>query len=216
MQTSAPRLKALEIRGDCPLGRSLNHRATLPQPYQRSFHVMDYAIPDESPSLSRRQLLNFLTGAAVATTVGSALYPATRFLVPPSEASAGGGLLAKDQHGTPIPARQLLAALPGTRALVAGLAGEPTYLTVQDDGSLAPMGIVDNCTHLGCTFPWNPTAQQFQCPCHGSRYTADGGVVRGPANLPLKIVHVAVNDDAIWLYPWTETDPRTGASPWWV
>ncbi|MEM9448868.1 MAG: cytochrome b6-f complex iron-sulfur subunit [Cyanobacteria bacterium P01_E01_bin.6] len=177
---------------------------------------MDHAASFESPSLSRRQMLNFLTGAAVATTVGSALYPGAKFLVPPSEVSDGGGMLAKDQHGTPIPASQLLVEPPGTRALIAGLEGEPTYLTVTADGRLASTGIVDNCTHLGCTFPWNSIDQQFQCPCHGSRYDPDGVVVRGPANRPLKIVHVVVKDDALWVYPWTETDPRTGDRPWWT
>jgi len=178
--------------------------------------IMEYVISDDSPSLSRRQLLNFLTGAAIAATAGSALYPAAKFFVPPQEVSESGGILAKDKLGNPIPASQILAEPPGSRALVAGLANEPTYLTVQADGSLATMGIVNNCTHLGCTFPWNPVDLQFQCPCHGSRYAPDGVVIRGPANLPLKIVHVAVKDDAIWLYPWTETDPRTGAQPWWV
>jgi cytochrome b6-f complex iron-sulfur subunit len=63
---------------------------------------------------------------------------------------------------------------------------------VKQDGTLDNMGIVDNCTHLGCTFPWNELDQQFQCPCHGSRYSADGAVVRAPAPLPLKLVHVAL------------------------
>ena len=177
---------------------------------------MDNATTWNDDSLSRRQLLNFLTGSAVAVTLGSALYPVGKYFVPPKAVSAKGGILAKDKLGNPIPASQILAEPPGTRALIAGLAGEPTYLTVQDDGTLHPQGIVDNCTHLGCTFPWNPVDEQFQCPCHGSRYTADGTVVRGPANLPLKLAHVEVEGDAIWIYPWTETDPRTGAKPWWV
>ena len=178
--------------------------------------MMDNAIPYENSSLSRRQLLNFLTGATVAATAGSALYPIAQFLVPPREVTEGGGILAKDKLGNPIPASQILTEPPGTRALIAGLASEPTYLTIQMDGSVSPMGIVDNCTHLGCTFPWNPSDQQFQCPCHGSLYAPDGSVVRGPAPLPLKLVHVAVKDDAIWIYPWNELDPRTGEPPWWV
>lgn len=177
---------------------------------------MENSLPLENPSLSRRQLLNFLTGAAVAATAGSALYPAAKFFTPPAESSEDGAMIAKDKLGNPIPAAQILAEAPGTRALIAGLAGEPTYLTLKADGTLDEMGIVDNCTHLGCTFPWNPVDEQFQCPCHGSRYTPDGMVVRGPANRPLKLVRVAVRGDRIWVSPWQETDPRTGEKPWWI
>jgi cytochrome b6-f complex iron-sulfur subunit len=177
---------------------------------------MENNLPLDSPSLSRRQLLNFVTGAAVAATASAALYPALKFFIPPREGIEGGAILAKDVLGNPIPASQILAESPGTRALVAGLAGEPTYLTVQEDGTLHPWGIVDNCTHLGCTFPWNEVDQQFQCPCHGSRYSPEGVVMRGPANRPLKLVHVTVEGEAIWLSPWTENDPRTEKKPWWV
>jgi cytochrome b6-f complex iron-sulfur subunit len=178
---------------------------------------MDSSLPLEAPSLSRRQLLNFLTGPTIAATAGAALYPLGKSFIPPTEAaSAGGAILAKDILGNPIPASQILAEAPETRALVAGLAGEPTYLIVGEDHTLDSKGIVDNCTHLGCTFPWNPMDQQFQCPCHGSRYAPDGTVVRGPAPLPLKLVQVAVIDNSILISPWTATDPRTGKTPWWV
>ena len=177
---------------------------------------MEETFPIESPSMSRRQLLNFLTGAVVATTAGTALYTTAKSLVAPREGNAEGAIIAKDRLGHPIPACQILAEPIGTRALVAGLAGEPTYLTIADHGKLDTIGIVDNCTHLGCTFPWNPRDHQFQCPCHGSRYAADGSVIRGPAPLPLKLVRVTVEEDGIWIYPWRENDPRTGEKPWWV
>ncbi|BAU62931.1 Plastoquinol--plastocyanin reductase [Stanieria sp. NIES-3757] len=177
---------------------------------------MEKSLPIESPSLSRRQLLNFLTGAVIVTTASATLYPAAKFFLPPTEVGEDGSILAKDIHGHLIPASQILGEVPETRALVAGLAGEPTYLTVREDGTLHPWGIVDNCTHLGCTFPWNSHDNQFQCPCHGSRYDAEGRVVRGPAPLPLKLVRVAVEEDLIRIAPWTETDPRTGQKPWWI
>jgi cytochrome b6-f complex iron-sulfur subunit len=123
--------------------------------------------------------------------------------------------LPRIKLGNPIPVSQLLANPPGSRALIAGLAGEPTYLTVTEANTLDAIGIVDNCTHLGCTFPWNGVEQQFQCPCHGSRFASDGSVVRGPADRPLKLVHVLVEGEAIWISPWTQTDPRTGTQPWW-
>ncbi|HBE21040.1 MAG TPA: cytochrome b6-f complex iron-sulfur subunit 1 [Cyanobacteria bacterium UBA11149] len=177
---------------------------------------MNRSLPLENPSLSRRQLLNFLTGSVVASTAAAVLYPVAKYFIPPAESGEGGAILAKDILGNPIPASQILAQPAGTRALVAGLAGEPTYLIVKQEGTLDNMGIVDNCTHLGCTFPWNENDQQFQCPCHGSRYSADGSVIRGPAPLPLKLVHIAVTDNAIWISPWLEIDPRTNETPWWV
>ncbi len=177
---------------------------------------MEESFSLEYPSMSRRQLLNFLTGTVVATTASAALYPTAKFFVTPAEGKGDGSIIAKDRLGYPIPASQILGEPKGTRALVAGIGEEPTYLAIAEDGKLDTIGIVDNCTHLGCTFPWNPNDNQFECPCHGSRYAADGSVVRGPAPLPLKLVQVKVEKDAIWISPWTTNDPRTGEKPWWV
>jgi len=51
-----------------------------------------------------------------------------------------------------------------------------------DASSFAAFSMV--CTHQGCLVSIT-NGQQFDCPCHFSRFNSDGAVVRGPATLPL-------------------------------
>ncbi len=73
------------------------------------------------------------------------------------------------------------------------------------NGEVTPGGLLAlwwKCPHLGCTVPWRPdfTFQNrkgwFRCPCHGSTYTKDGGIlVAGPAPRPMDVFPMEVNDD---------------------
>ncbi len=37
------------------------------------------------------------------------------------------------------------------------------------------------CSHLGCALKWNRAEHTWDCPCHGSRFTADGTLINNPA-----------------------------------
>ncbi len=49
------------------------------------------------------------------------------------------------------------------------------------------------CPHLGCTV--NQTEDGFACPCHGSRFHADGSPLSGPADRPLSFLRLEETAD---------------------
>lgn len=49
------------------------------------------------------------------------------------------------------------------------------------------------CTHLGCTL--ESGADGFACPCHGSRFDADGNVTHGPAAKPLVSLRIEITEE---------------------
>ena len=42
------------------------------------------------------------------------------------------------------------------------------------------------CPHMGCALKWNPQERSWDCPCHGSRFTAQGRLIDNPATGDLK------------------------------
>ncbi len=74
---------------------------------------------------------------------------------------------------------------PGTGAVIRrGMTKVAVYR--DDQGNIHERSAV--CTHLYCIVDWNATERTWDCPCHGSRFDAYGGVVNGPAITPLSEV----------------------------
>lgn len=43
------------------------------------------------------------------------------------------------------------------------------------------------CSHLGCALKWNKAEHTWDCPCHGSRFEANGQIIDNPAQKNSKI-----------------------------
>jgi cytochrome b6-f complex iron-sulfur subunit len=85
------------------------------------------------------------------------------------------------------PSKRFRVALPET--LAPGQAFTPAGRNVavfRDPEGVYAISRV--CTHLGCII--KPTDAGFECPCHGSRYDANGIVTKGPAPRPLQWLEV--------------------------
>ncbi|KAK9757111.1 hypothetical protein RND81_01G140500 [Saponaria officinalis] len=173
-------------------------------------------LADNVPDMEKRKLLNLLLLGAISLPSGIMLYPYTYFFVPPGGGGGAGETIAKDALGNDIVADEWLKNHgPGDRTLSQGPKGDPTYLFVENDRTLATYGINAVCTHLGCVVPFNSAEKIFICPCHGSQYNNQGRVVRGPAPLSLALAQCDVVDGKVVFVPWVETDFRTGEEPWW-
>lgn len=61
------------------------------------------------------------------------------------------------------------------------------------------------CTHQGCTVPLPDQQQNIECGCHGSRFKADGSLVAGPANQPLRAIRLELHEGVVWAVGWLDS-----------
>ena len=170
---------------------------------------------------NRRQFLHYFVGAGLTTVAFGWLSPIKASaseemddfcLAYPFNSQCDDylpGVAALDEAGEPyLAAATLATATSGDRLLATGLE-KASYLVIEDgvtdddttgDGpGIANHAISAVCTHLGCIVSWDGDAQEFACPCHGSRFDGEGEVVKGPAGQALERKLVVSKDDQVRL-----------------
>jgi len=69
------------------------------------------------------------------------------------------------------------------------------YLVCMPDGGF--LAVSRQCTHLGCTVPWDAEENKFVCPCHASVFDITGAVITAPAPRALDIYPVVIENQII-------------------
>jgi cytochrome b6-f complex iron-sulfur subunit len=69
------------------------------------------------------------------------------------------------------------------------------YLARLRDGGF--LALSRQCTHLGCTVPWDAEQQRFVCPCHASAFDARGDVLSPPAPRALDLFPIRIENDVV-------------------
>lgn len=100
--------------------------------------------------------------------------------------------LAEGEFGGLITAGKVEDFPPGS---VTHIPAGRCYLSRLPDGGF--LAIYQRCTHLGCSVPWDQTAQQFVCPCHSSSFDTQGDVLNPPAVRPLDLFPVVIEDGLV-------------------
>jgi cytochrome b6-f complex iron-sulfur subunit len=140
--------------------------------------------------LDRRRFLVVLAGAAATTACGSDNGSALQF----------GDVNAGKVADVPQGSLQLVS-------------GEPVALG-RDSGGL--YALTTTCTHQGCEVApsGSGVTAVLNCPCHGSQFDRNGGVLRGPASAPLVHFAVTVDDTGnITIHGATRVDASTRTAP---
>lgn len=87
----------------------------------------------------------------------------------------------------------LLTDIPTNGALVFR---ESRVVIMRNEHDVSAFSLI--CTHLGCTLTVTPT--DMVCPCHGSRFSLNGKVVKGPAGSPLTRLGVELSGNTVHVY----------------
>jgi nitrite reductase/ring-hydroxylating ferredoxin subunit len=91
-------------------------------------------------------------------------------------------------------AREVPAVIPIPADVPTGLSVVESAIVHREPGG-AIHAFSGRCTHLGCRID-RVIGDEAVCPCHGSRYKADGTVAAGPATRPLRRLRIDPNPAA--------------------
>ncbi|NHZ71473.1 MAG: Rieske 2Fe-2S domain-containing protein [Aquificales bacterium] len=139
-------------------------------------------------TFNRRQILTYLLGFPIISTLVGVLTPIVGFLVPPATGNAGSNERVLVGTTKDIPIGQ---------GKVVPVGNKPVIVTNTDQGVKAFSAI---CTHLGCICIWDENRKVILCPCHDGQFNPlTGAVLSGPPPAPLPPIPISVEGEDIYV-----------------
>jgi cytochrome b6-f complex iron-sulfur subunit len=130
-----------------------------------------------SEKISRRDFLKVARNGLLTLSGLLGLAGLVRFLSYPSQPPAATEFVLGAPDDYAVGSRTRLPQVPAL--LIRGATGFRAISLV--------------CPHLGCTV--DPQPEGFICPCHGSRFDLQGGLLRGPATKALTVLRLVTATD---------------------
>ena len=78
-----------------------------------------------------------------------------------------------------------------------GITFHESFIIIKQNSSIKIFS--SKCSHLGCRII-SAERNELVCPCHGSRYNANGDVVKGPAQNSLQLLNFKKDRNKIIVY----------------
>jgi cytochrome b6-f complex iron-sulfur subunit len=132
----------------------------------------------------RRSFLGLVWLGIGIAALGEGAWTLASFLKPRRKDPAGGSRL--------VVAGPSDMFAPGS--VTAFPEGKFYLVRLQDGGFIA---LHRQCTHLGCSVPWDEASGRFACPCHASSFDLRGDVLAPPAPRPLDLFPVRVENEIV-------------------
>jgi cytochrome b6-f complex iron-sulfur subunit len=143
-------------------------------------------------NVSRREFLNYVWAGSLAIFMAASGGAMLAFAMPRFKEGEFGGTFTVGTVAEKLPAPD--SPPVNYPDLKFWLVNVGPAEAAKGGGIEGLMALYKVCVHLGCLYAWVDSTVRFECPCHGSKYQADGTYIEGPAPRDLDRFRVVITD----------------------
>ncbi len=143
-------------------------------------------------NISRREFLNYVWAGSMAIFLAASGGAMFAFAMPRFNEGEFGGMYTVGTVSEKLPAPD--SAPVNYPDLKFWLVNVGPKEAAKGGGNEGIVALYKVCVHLGCLYAWVDSTVRFECPCHGSKYQADGTYIEGPAPRDLDRFRVVITD----------------------